>query len=447
MITHAFVEANYEILESILRDRLWQIRNEDLRTELEYFSEDYDEEREMEPRPERTREVTPPLRTRSPKVCRQRERVVGFEEAPNKEGSRIGRNTEGNRPSKAEVEENGRQEINLPPLLAALLGRNKNGQPLQSSLTSVHEGRQSSINIGGNLPPNGIINGKTLSFSFQAQTGNPSVGGTFVYPPQGGQSSDHTLASKIGSRRRTWQFTTSNKEKMRVSELSPLGGNALQDVTCFGCGEKGHYMHKCPKGRNQQNKGARARAYMVVENPQQNPNVVTEKLSTEFTPYINIAPVALSTSYEVELADGKVVSTNTVLRGCTLALFNYVFKIDLLPTRLGSFDVIIGMDWLSYHQAGIVCYEKIVCIPLLNGKILKIQGERPEKNPRSLSCIKADEKKLNDLRIVCEFPKVFPDNLTGLPPVREIEFRIDLILGALPVVKSPYRLAPSEMLC
>ncbi|GKB28800.1 hypothetical protein Tco_0868201 [Tanacetum coccineum] len=71
------------------------IRNEDLRTELEYFSEDYDEEREMEPRPERTREVTPPLRTRSPMVHRQRERVVGFEEAPNREGSRIGRNTEG----------------------------------------------------------------------------------------------------------------------------------------------------------------------------------------------------------------------------------------------------------------------------------------------------------------------------------------------------------------
>ncbi|GJY71666.1 hypothetical protein Tco_0475369 [Tanacetum coccineum] len=157
MISPAFVEANYEILESLLRDRRRQIRNEDLRTELEYFSEDYDEEREMEPRPERTREVTPPLRTRSPRVRRQRERVVGFEEAPNREGSRTGRNTEGNRPSKAGAEENGRREMNLPPLLAAHLGRNKNGQPLQSSLTSVHGGRQSSINIGGNLPPNGTL--------------------------------------------------------------------------------------------------------------------------------------------------------------------------------------------------------------------------------------------------------------------------------------------------
>ncbi|GJR21139.1 putative reverse transcriptase domain-containing protein [Tanacetum coccineum] len=185
-------------------------------------------------------------------------------------------------------------------------------------------------------------------------------------------------------------------------------------------------------GRNQHNEGARARAYVMgTENPQQNPKVVTgtflvndhyasilfdsgaEKsfVSTEFTHFIDIAPATLDTSYEVELADGKVVSANTILRGCTLALFNHVFKIDLLPTRLGSFDVIVGMDWLSYHRAVI-----------------------------------ADEKKPKDIRIVRDFPEVFPDDLSGLPPVREIEFRIDLIPGALPVVKSPYRLSPLEML-
>ncbi|GKB49470.1 putative reverse transcriptase domain-containing protein, partial [Tanacetum coccineum] len=212
----------------------------------------------------------------------------------------------------------------------------------------------------------------------------------------------------------------------------------LQDVTCYGCGEKGHYKDKCPKRRNQQNERAHGRAYVVVENPQQNLNVVAgafllndhyacilfdsgaEKsfVSSTFTPFIDISPTALNTSYEVELADGNVVSTNTVLRSCTLVLLNHVFKIDLLPTRLGGFDVIIGMDWLSYHRAVIDCYKKIVRIPLPNGKILKVQGERPKKDPRSLAC---------------------------LPPVREIEFRIDLIPGALPVVKSPYPLAPLEM--
>ncbi|GJS65063.1 putative reverse transcriptase domain-containing protein [Tanacetum coccineum] len=247
--------------------------------------------------------------------------------------------------------------------------------------------------------------------------------------------------------------------------LPGTGDNHLRNVTCYGYGEKGHLRYMYPKERNQQNEGARTRAYVVIENPQQNPNVVTGTfllndhyasvlfnsgaersfVSIEFTPFIDIAPAALNTSYKVELAYGKIVSTNTVLRGCTLALFSHMFKIDLLPTRLGSFDVIVGMDWLSYHRAVIVCYEKIVSIPLPNGEILEIHGERPEKDSKSLSCIKADEKRLDDIRTVRYFPEVFLDDLTGLPPVREIEFRIDLIPGALLVVKSSYRLAPSKM--
>ncbi|GJR19419.1 putative reverse transcriptase domain-containing protein [Tanacetum coccineum] len=104
------------------------------------------------------------------------------------------------------------------------------------------------------------------------------------------------------------------------------------------------------------------------------------------------------------------------------------------------------MDWLAYHRALIDCYEKIVRIPLPNGEILEVQGEKPKKDLGSLACIKADKKKLDDIRVVRDFPKVFPDDLLGLPHMREVEFRIDLILGASPVVRSPYRLAPSEML-
>nr|GEW28630.1 hypothetical protein [Tanacetum cinerariifolium] len=264
----------------------------------------------------------------------------------------------------------------------------------------------------------------------------------------------------------SWQ-RTGPQEKHYIAKVPGAGFTPLRDATCYGCGEKGHYKDKCPKERNHQDEGARARAYvMSTENLQQNPNVVTgtfldndhyasilfdsgaEKsfVSTKFTPVINIAPATLDTSYKVELADGKVVRTNTVLRGCTLALFNHVFKIDLLPTRLGNFDVIFGMDWLSYHQAIIVCYEKIVRIPSSNGEILKIQGERLKKDLKSLLCIKADEKKLDDICIFRDFPELFLDDLTGLPSVRTIEFCIDLISGALPIVKSPYRLTPSKML-
>ncbi|GKA18803.1 hypothetical protein Tco_0698718 [Tanacetum coccineum] len=94
-ISPAFVEANCEILESLLKEQQRQIRNEDLQIELEYFSEDYDEEREMEPRPEPRTKATLTLRLRSPGVRRQRERVVRFEDAPNREGNRRGRNAEG----------------------------------------------------------------------------------------------------------------------------------------------------------------------------------------------------------------------------------------------------------------------------------------------------------------------------------------------------------------
>ncbi|GJZ55426.1 hypothetical protein Tco_0610619, partial [Tanacetum coccineum] len=98
VISTTFVEANYETLESLLRDRRRQIRKNDLRTELEYFNEDYDEEREMEPRPEPVRAVILPLRASSPRVRRRRERVVGFEETKNTRESRVERNNEGGRP-------------------------------------------------------------------------------------------------------------------------------------------------------------------------------------------------------------------------------------------------------------------------------------------------------------------------------------------------------------
>ncbi|GKF35973.1 hypothetical protein Tco_0112731, partial [Tanacetum coccineum] len=106
------------------------------------------------------------------------------------------------------------------------------------------------------------------------------------------------------------------------------------------------------------------------------------------------------------------------------------------------------MDWLSYHRAVIDCYEKIIRIPLSNGEFLEVQGERPKKDPGSLACIKADERKLDGIQVVQDFPEVFPDDLSGLPPVREIEFRIDLIPGASLVVRivKPTKRASRERL-
>ncbi|GJY98790.1 hypothetical protein Tco_0516220 [Tanacetum coccineum] len=111
----------------------------------------------------------------------------------------------------------------------------------------------------------------------------------------------------------------------------------------------------------------------------------------------------------------------------------------------GSFDVIIGMDWLSDHKAEIICHEKVVRIPLLDSKMLRVLGEKPKEKMRQLMSAQDKEKKQQEIVVVRDFPEVFPDDLSGLPLVREIKFRIELILGAMPVAKSLYRLAPSEL--
>nr|GEY71923.1 reverse transcriptase domain-containing protein [Tanacetum cinerariifolium] len=100
----------------------------------------------------------------------------------------------------------------------------------------------------------------------------------------------------------------------------------------------------------------------------------------------------------------------------------------VLISPLRNFNVVIGMDWLSKNHAKILCDEKVVHIPI-NGETLIIR----------------DEKRLEDIPVVKEFPDIFPKDLHGLPPVRQIEFQINLILGAAPVARTPYRLAPSEM--
>ncbi|GJS56451.1 putative reverse transcriptase domain-containing protein [Tanacetum coccineum] len=115
-------------------------------------------------------------------------------------------------------------------------------------------------------------------------------------------------------------------------------------------------------------------------------------------------------------------------QGATLTLLNQPFKIDLMLIKLGSFDVVIGMDWLFKYHARIICDEKVVHIPI-NHETLIIR----------------DKKRLEDIPVVREFLEVFPENLPGLPPVRQVEFQIDLIPGATPVAQTPYRLAPSEM--
>ncbi|GKA23350.1 putative reverse transcriptase domain-containing protein [Tanacetum coccineum] len=223
-------------------------------------------------------------------------------------------------------------------------------------------------------------------------------------------------------------------------------------ITCFECGTQGYYRKDCPKVKNQ-NRGnkarvpdARGKAY-VLGGGDANPgsNTVTGTfllydhhaymlfdsgadrsfVSNSFSTLLDIILYALDVSYAIELADARTSETNIVLRGYTLGLLGHPFNIDLMPIDLGSFDVIIGMDWLAKNHAVIVCDEKIVTV-------------KENKD-------KSKEKRLEDVPTVRDFPEVFPEDLPGLPLIRQVEFQIDLVLGAALVARAPYRLAPSEM--
>ncbi|GKD58176.1 putative reverse transcriptase domain-containing protein [Tanacetum coccineum] len=174
-------------------------------------------------------------------------------------------------------------------------------------------------------------------------------------------------------------------------------------------------------------------------------------VSTAFSSLIDIIPTTLDYGYDVELADGKIIAVNTLIRGCTLNFLNHPFNIDLMPVELGSLDVIIGMDWLSRYHVVIDCAEKIVRIPFGN-EILIVCGDGSSNGHGSrlniVSCTKtqiyllkgcpiilahvttkkakdkSEEKRLEDVPIVRDFPEVFLEDLPA---------------------RAPYRLAPSEM--
>ncbi|GJS08651.1 putative reverse transcriptase domain-containing protein [Tanacetum coccineum] len=161
-------------------------------------------------------------------------------------------------------------------------------------------------------------------------------------------------------------------------------------------------------------------------------------VSSTFSALLDITPSTLDTSYAIELTDGRISETNVVLRGCTLGLLGHPFDIDLMPVELGSFDVIIGMDWLVKYHALIICDEKVVHIAY-GDEVLIIRGD-DYGNGKQVTSKKAEdkseEKRLEDVPIIREFPKVFPDDLPRLPPAQKVEFQINLVPSAAPIARA-----------
>ncbi|GKA44588.1 putative reverse transcriptase domain-containing protein [Tanacetum coccineum] len=208
--------------------------------------------------------------------------------------------------------------------------------------------------------------------------------------------------------------------------VNPVNARNPTVRACYECGSTDHVRSACLRmnrvqgpdenhlnqvaannggqGRGNQWNQARGRAFMLgAEEARQDLNIVT-----------GIEPNDLGFIYEIKIASGRLVEIDKVIK---------------------------GMDWLANYKAKIIRHEKVVRIPLPDGKVLRVLGERPEEKVRLLMNAKANEKNQEEIVMVRDFPEVFPDDLSGLPPIQEIE----LIPGATSVAKSPYRLAPSEL--
>nr|GEV17438.1 hypothetical protein [Tanacetum cinerariifolium] len=310
----------------------------------------------------------------------------------------------------------------------------------------------------------------------------------------------HGNCKRVGHMTRDCKVTvTSNTQR------APVGSQ--HGIVCYECGRPRHFRKDYPKLRNQ-NRGnkngnktenqtgcneATTRAYVIGgggANPDSNVITVMFLLnncyasmlfdsgadrifvSSTFSALFNVVPSTLDTSYTLKFADGIISEANVVLRGYTLGLLGHPFDIDLMPVELGSFDVIINMDWLAKYHALIVCDEKVVRIPY-GDEVLIIRGDDCDDKSKSklniISCTKAQkyiekgcqvylaqvtskktkdktkEKRVEDVPIIQEFLKVFPEDMPGLPPARQVEFQIDSVPGAAPVARAPYQLAPAKL--
>ncbi|GJZ37106.1 putative reverse transcriptase domain-containing protein [Tanacetum coccineum] len=216
---------------------------------------------------------------------------------------------------------------------------------------------------------------------------------------------------------------------------------------CYECGSLDHFRNNYPKwnqatgqarnllalegSRNTRNNGNQARERAFNGNAVealQDPKVMTGTfslnnqfatvlfdsgadfsfISTEFAPLLNVETCTVNPGYVIEIADGKSVEVNK-------------------------------------NEAVIVCHEKVVEISIKEGGILRVHGERTLGAAKALMNAKKYEPRISDIPVVRDFTDVFPKDLLGLPPQRQVEFRIDLVPGATPVAKSPYRLTPSKM--
>jgi len=153
-----------------------------------------------------------------------------------------------------------------------------------------------------------------------------------------------------------------------------------------------------------------------------------------------------------------MVETNILYVDVGVSLSGYETEVDLIPLELHDFDIILGMNWLSKYKALIDCYPKTVTFQTPEGERMIFEGERILKPIALISVITAQRllrkgcmgyliyilnsddggPQLKDIPVVKEFPVVFPEELPGLPPEREVEVSINIFFRVPPIAQQPY---------
>ena len=201
-------------------------------------------------------------------------------------------------------------------------------------------------------------------------------------------------------------------------------------------------------------------AYALVD-----PGATHSFISVPFTERHQIESQPIDGRMVVSVPNGDTMISKRIVPGSRLVIQNKDFPVDLIVLGIHDFDIVLGMDWLSKHRATLDCYKKEVRLVRLEEPCVIFRGIRREIAPSLINAMTAskmlrkgcqgylafvvdrrqERTRLEDIPIVKEFPDVFPDDISGLPPDREVEFTIDLITGTEPISIPPYRMSPAEL--